>query len=104
MKKNQGSYDVFGRFTRHSSTVVFRAVSKQGQNFSKRVKDSVEEEFDFPFAVFGVVTNAPGREMMRNKSTTSVKFCRNQDEVEAASAKFAKAGCDDVHVVKTSVW
>lgn len=102
--KNQGSYDVFGRFTRHSSTRVFNAFCPRGRHFSKRVPDRIEEEFDFPFAVFGIVSNAPGREMMRVKSTTSVRFCRNEAEVEAAHKFFTKKGCDTVVTTKTSVW
>lgn len=102
--KNQGSYDVFGRFTRHSATVVFRAISAKGRVFSKRAPDTVRDEDQFPFAVFGVVSFVAERAQMRDPSVTAVRFCRNEAEVAAASARFAAKGCDVVYTVKTSTW
>lgn len=102
--KNQNTFDVFGNCTRISSTIVFRAFSPKGRMFSKRVKKSCDEAFDFPFAVFGITSVAVGREKMRDTSTTQVKFCRNEAEVTKASAKFSAKGCDVVVTVKTSTW
>ena len=104
MRKNQNTFDVFGRATRISSTTVFRAFSPKGRMFTKRVKTSCDDTFDFPFAVFGITSNAPGRAGMRDPSTTQVRFCRNQDEVAVASDRFKAAGCDVVVAVKTTTW
>jgi len=104
MRKNQSTFDVFGRATRISSTTVFRAFSPKGRMFTKRVKRSCDDAFDFPFAVFGIVSNAPGRAGMRDPSTTQVRFCRSQDEVAKAGHRFTAAGCDVVVTVKTTTW
>jgi hypothetical protein len=102
--KNQNTFDVFGNCHRISATTVFRAFSPKGRMFTKRVKTSCDEAFDFPFAVFGIVSVAAGREKMRDTSTTQVRFCRNQNEVAKATNSFTAKGCDVVVTTKTSTW
>lgn len=104
MRKNQNTFDVFGRATRISGTTVFRAFSPKGRMFTKRVKRSCDDAFDFPFAVFGVVSNAPGRAGLRDPSTTQVRFCRNDHEVAVACDRFKAAFCDAIVTVKTTTW